>query len=131
LFFLDSSSVRAVDLASGEVRTIAKNGLYGSRSFGLETRFGKPALWGDGFNLYFGFARRRYFQNHRRGRNPTIQPSGSRGRLLDNNIFSRPLTAGYARVQPDAGSTTPEGVAIFGFRSNGVLVSEAAVRHRL
>jgi hypothetical protein len=34
---------------------------------------------------------------------------------------------GFSRVQPTSGSTTPSGIAIFGFRNNGVLVSEAAV----
>ncbi len=33
----------------------------------------------------------------------------------------------YTRIQPDSGSTTPSGVAIFGFTSNGVLVSETGV----
>jgi hypothetical protein len=37
------------------------------------------------------------------------------------------LTVGYARVQPDSGKTTPSGVAIFGLRQAGVLVSEAGV----
>jgi hypothetical protein len=34
---------------------------------------------------------------------------------------------GYARILPNNGSTTPAGVAIFGFRQNGVLVTEAGV----
>ncbi len=34
---------------------------------------------------------------------------------------------GYTRIQPNAGSTTPAGVAIFGSRTNGVLVSETGV----
>jgi hypothetical protein len=34
---------------------------------------------------------------------------------------------GYTRIQPDAGNTTPAGVAIFGGRTNGVLVSETGV----
>ena len=34
---------------------------------------------------------------------------------------------GYARIQPNSGSTTPSGIAIFGFRQNGVLVTEAGV----
>jgi hypothetical protein len=34
---------------------------------------------------------------------------------------------GYARIQPDPGKTTPAGVAIFGLRQNGVLVTEAGV----
>jgi hypothetical protein len=37
------------------------------------------------------------------------------------------LSVGYSRIQPDAGSTTPSGVAIFGFRPGGVLVTEAGV----
>jgi hypothetical protein len=40
---------------------------------------------------------------------------------------SGPLTQGYVRIQPGAGNTTPSGVAIFGFRTNNVLVSEAGV----
>jgi Reeler domain len=34
---------------------------------------------------------------------------------------------GYSRIQPDDGNTTPAGVAIFGGRTNGVLVSETGV----
>ena len=34
---------------------------------------------------------------------------------------------GYTRIQPDSGSTTASGIAIFGFRQNNVLVSEAGV----
>src|SRR5436190_658603 len=37
------------------------------------------------------------------------------------------LTVGYGRVLPDSGKTTPSGVAIFGLRQSGVLVSEAGV----
>ena len=37
------------------------------------------------------------------------------------------VSAGYGRIQPDTGSTTPSGLAIFGLRQSGVLVSEAAV----
>ncbi len=36
-------------------------------------------------------------------------------------------SVGYARIQPASGSTTPAGLAIFGFRQNGILVSEAGV----
>ena len=36
-------------------------------------------------------------------------------------------TVGYTRIQSNSGSTTPSGVAIFGFRKNNVLVSEAGV----
>ena len=37
------------------------------------------------------------------------------------------LLTGYGRIQPGTGSTTPSGVAIFGFRQGGVLASEAGV----
>ena len=34
---------------------------------------------------------------------------------------------GYASIRPDTGSTTLSGLAIFGFRQNNVLVTEAGV----
>ncbi len=37
------------------------------------------------------------------------------------------VSAGYARIQPSVGTTTPSGVAIFGFTQNGILVSEAGI----
>jgi hypothetical protein len=37
------------------------------------------------------------------------------------------LSAGYARIQPDSTSSTPTGVAMFGLRTGGVLVSETGV----
>ena len=36
-------------------------------------------------------------------------------------------TVGYARIQPARNNATPSGMAIFGFRQGGVLVTEAAV----
>ena len=36
-------------------------------------------------------------------------------------------TAGYAIVLPNSGTPTPSGIAIFGYRPNGVLVTEAGV----
>ncbi len=37
------------------------------------------------------------------------------------------LTIGYVRIQPSGGSGSPAGLAIFGFRQGGVLVTEAGV----
>ena len=37
------------------------------------------------------------------------------------------INVGYGRIRPDAGSTTPAGVAIFGFRAGDFLVSETSV----
>ena len=54
--------------------------------------------------------------------------------LPDNGGFSSStaatatsITTGYARIQPGTGRTAPAGLAIFGFTSGGVLVSEAGV----
>ncbi|HYR84824.1 MAG TPA: hypothetical protein VE422_12160 [Terriglobia bacterium] len=41
--------------------------------------------------------------------------------------LTKNLTTGFARIQTDNGQTTLAGLAIFGFRQNGVLVTEAAV----
>ncbi len=40
---------------------------------------------------------------------------------------SASVEVAYARLQPDPGNTTPSGLAIFGLRQNGALVSEAGV----
>ena len=37
------------------------------------------------------------------------------------------MRSGYGRIRAEAGSTTPSGIAIFGFRQDGVLVAEAGV----
>jgi YD repeat-containing protein len=46
--------------------------------------------------------------------------------LITLGISTTPAI-GYARIQPAPGSPTPAGLAIFGFRQNGILVSEAGV----
>jgi len=38
-----------------------------------------------------------------------------------------PITVGYAGIQPNSGSSTPSGIAIFDFRQNNTLVSEVGV----
>jgi len=43
------------------------------------------------------------------------------------NDSSTTLTVGYASIQSSAGTANPAGIAIFGYRSNGVLVTEAGV----
>src|SRR5207249_6722296 len=37
------------------------------------------------------------------------------------------LTTGYARIQPDSNSVAPAGVAVYGLRSGGTLISETGV----
>ena len=49
------------------------------------------------------------------------------GTSLTSSGGSGNVTVGYGRIRPTSGSTSPSGLAIFGFRQNGVLVTEAAV----
>ena len=49
------------------------------------------------------------------------------GQSITSSGTAESLRVGYGRIRPEAGSTTPSGVAIFGFRQNGVLISEAGV----
>jgi NHL repeat len=53
--------------------------------------------------------------------------STSSGLSLLTDFDQGALATGYGKVQPDPGSATPDGVAIYNYRQNGVLVSEAAV----
>jgi hypothetical protein len=50
-----------------------------------------------------------------------------RGGLSIITDGSGPQNLGYSRIQPNAGSTTPSGVAIFSLRQNGIVVTEAGV----
>src|SRR5262245_51779629 len=62
------------------------------------------------------------------GQTPTsfFMPAGAASRLV-SGATSGPLDVGFARIQTDSGSSGPDGFAIFGYRSGGILVSEATV----
>ncbi|HYR91133.1 MAG TPA: hypothetical protein VE422_44160 [Terriglobia bacterium] len=49
------------------------------------------------------------------------------GQSMTSPASSGAVTAGYVRIDPDGGNLNPSGLAIFGFRQNNILVSEAAV----
>ena len=49
------------------------------------------------------------------------------GSSITSNGTEAATRSGYGRIRAEAGSTTPSGIAIFGFRQGGVLVSEAGV----
>ena len=51
----------------------------------------------------------------------------NRGALSITAAGAPALRVGYSRIQVCCGAQLPEGMAIFGYRSNGVLVSEASV----
>jgi Matrixin/IPT/TIG domain len=65
----------------------------------------------------------------------TVEPStdqtysiANRGGVSFITSGSAPdTTAGYATIQPGVGTATPSGIAIFGYRQNNVLVTEAGV----
>ena len=59
--------------------------------------------------------------------NPTLYSVPDRGAATYDTSGVGTLAVGYARVQPNAGSTTPAGYLVFSYRANGVLVSEASV----
>ncbi len=49
------------------------------------------------------------------------------GALLKSSGTGASVSVGYAAIQPQAGSIAPTGLAIFGFRQNNILVTEASV----
>jgi len=60
--------------------------------------------------------------------NPTAYSVPDRGAVTYNTLGSgSTVNVGYARVQPNTGSTAPAGYLTFSYRTNGVLVSEASV----
>src|SRR5437016_1628060 len=59
--------------------------------------------------------------------NPVFTIGDRGGFSLVSSGISSSTTVGYAGIQPSTGSTTPSGLAIFGYRQNNVLVTEASV----
>ena len=49
------------------------------------------------------------------------------GRSTTSSGIEATTQVGYGRIRAEAGSTTPAGIAIFGFRQGGVLIAEAGV----
>lgn len=128
LFVSGSRTIRTVDLATGEVRAIAGNpDLPGSiNGPGLEARFLEPGrIWGDGETLFVSDngLRRISFANAA----PPFSVSLSGANHLKTGSSAAALTIAYGRLRPSPGSLNSQGVAIFSYRANGVLVSETAV----
>jgi hypothetical protein len=61
------------------------------------------------------------------GRTVSFGISNRGGTSLSSTGRGGATTVGYGRIRPGTGSTAPSGLAIFGFRQNGTLVTEAAV----
>jgi sugar lactone lactonase YvrE len=136
LFIADTNNnrIRMVNVA-GTITTIAGTGSGGFRGDGgsaLTAWLSQPRrLTVDASgNIFVADS-----GNHRiRKLTPAAQPSATftvaDGGAMSFQTGGSPagsVTVGYARVTPDQGAQSPSGFAIFGFRQNNVLVSEASV----
>jgi sugar lactone lactonase YvrE len=133
LFIIDQSSlrIRRVD-AAGIITTVAGNGESG---FGGDGGPATSALLNYPLGLAADASGNVYIADTGNSRvrkltfgNQITYSLADRGAisLRSSGQFS-PTVAGYASIEPAAGTTPPAGLAIFGFRQNGVLVTEAAV----
>src|SRR5262249_27062153 len=132
LYVTDRSTVRTVHPVTGETHTIAGDPvIFGTEDgVGINAHFTSAVngIWGDGNYLYVG---------DRAIRRLTVSPLMSNtvgfairsggGDYWKASATAEPLQIAYARLQPRAGSSPPDGVVVFSFRSQGVLVSEASV----
>jgi sugar lactone lactonase YvrE len=129
-----SNRVRKVT-SGGDVTVVAGNGLAGDAGDGClatDARLNGPAgiavdVTGT---IYIADSNNRRIRRVSQG-----VPTQSCFALLTNMDFvsmstgssGTSLSVGYARIQTDAGSTPPTGLAIIGLRQNGVLISETSV----
>jgi hypothetical protein len=140
LFVADTgnSLIRKIDLQTGTVTTVAGLVPGSENGRGSAGRLNLPVgIWGDGSALYVvdsGSNRIRKLAPVPPPDPTTVtNPGDIKYQIVDRGGLSQvssngPNTqVGYARILPTNGSATPSGVAIFGFRQNGTLVSEAAV----
>ena len=137
LYIADAGNdrIRRVDSTTGTITTVAGTGRRGFSGDGgpaSQAQISSPrgvAVDGAG-NLYIADA-----GNDRiRLLSPTGTSATQRfsipeqgGVSLTSQGASPALVAGYGQVDTDAGMTAPAGLAIFGLRQNGILVSEAGV----
>src|SRR5436309_12950936 len=136
LFIANTYNLRILKVSSdGIITTVAGNGTYGFSGDGgpaINARLSLPdgvAVDGAG-NVYFADP-----TNHAIRRLQPVVSSPTYpftvtdrgGTSLMSAGIPASISVGYARVQGDAGSTTPSGLAIFGFRQNNILVSETGV----
>src|SRR5438093_960323 len=136
LFIANTYNLRILKVSSdGIITTVAGNGSPGYSGDGGQainaqlTLPGGVAVDGAG-NVYFADP-----TNHAIRRLQPVVSSPTYpftvtdrgGTSLMSAGIPASISVGYARVQGDAGSTTPSGLAIFGFRQNNILVSETGV----
>jgi hypothetical protein len=128
LYVASPHTIRTFDLVTGQVKTIAGDPVQVGTEDGaaFEARFvGPQRVLGDGTSLYVSDTGIRKISFAGSILPFTIQSNG--GSYWTAPSSSSSMTTGYAVVSAGAGSANPNGVAVFSYRSNGVLVSEAAV----
>jgi sugar lactone lactonase YvrE len=134
LYVIDSTTVRTVDPQTGETHTIAgkypiagnENGV-GSDAHFFRTRDGKSSIWSDGTNLYVAQGTIRRVVLARPLSSVQFDFGATGGDYWKTAQTPAALRVGYGRLHTNAGSSMPGAVAIFSYRPNGVLVSEASV----
>ena len=117
----------------GVISTIAGNGVGGFAGDGgaatsaqLSAPFDVAVdAAGDLYIADYGNSRIRKVSPSTAARSFSFAASGADYRAITS--LSGPIVVGYGTIQPVAGKTTPSGIAVFSYRSNGVLVSETAV----
>ncbi len=130
--------VRRIDLQTGIVSTIAGLVQGSEDGVGSAGRLNAPTdIWSDGTTLYIVDSGNNKIRKLIPVKPPdpttTTNPGDITYRITDRGGVSRVTSGGdatkvgYARILPTGSSNTPSGMAIFGFRQSGTLVSEAAV----
>jgi len=139
LYVMSPFAIKRLDLSTEELSSVAgSDSLFGTEDgIAAAARFQRPfGLWSDGSTLYVADTYNHAIRTITLPPPPPPPPtttsvsfavpvSGSFSRTARDS--GGPLAIGYARVQAEGNSTAPSGIAIYGFRSNGVLVSETSV----
>ena len=127
-----NNRVRRVAAANGNLTTVAGNGVAaytGDAGPGSSASLNNPTgvALDTGGNVFIADSLNGAI------RKVTIIPSSTYA-IADRGAVSTrtagtglSITTGYAAIQPLSGVTAPSGMAIFGFRENNILVSEASV----
>jgi hypothetical protein len=138
LYVVDSTTIRSVDPQTGETHTIAgkypisgvEDGIGSDAHFlrfgvwpsGIWSGSPSAAIWSDGANLYVA--------NQAIRRVTLPQPlsevpfafGATGGDYWKTASTTGALRVGYGRLRMNTGSTSPDAVAIFSYRPNGVLI---------
>jgi len=133
LFIVDSENDRIRKVTpAGIISTVAGNGTRGtggSTGFATSFQLNQPYdITADAFgNLVFSDSGNNLVRKLTFTQEQNFAFPDRGGVSLQSSGPSAYPIAGYARIRQDISSTTPAGLAIFGFRQNNVLVTEAGV----